>query len=444
MTNILNLPNWKVLHFGEREDGTYVASAEFDPNPSFCPRCGVVWPKIHVHGRKEQLYNDLPIHGKQVALRVQRKRFKCQECEDTFMQTLPDMDDTHRATERLVKWVQTESMRHTFAYVARLSGFDERTVRRIFEDEVKRKEYLVGFATPEWLGIDEVHLLRSARLVLGNLRTFTVIDMREGNRKTDVLAALRDLESPGMVELVTMDMTRRYKEAVEAQLDGPVIVVDKFHVVRMASKAMEEVRRSFRSTLNSRQRSVLVRDRYRMLRRGKDLEARDRMLIQTWFAHFPLLGEAYRLKEAFYDLYDMDIDPQEAKERIEAWRASVPAHLRRTKKDFLPLVNATKNWEPEILNYFSHKATNEPVEAMNGAIKRMQSEGRGYSFRALRAKILYGKPHDRRPTSIRSEGRGIAGGPVSAHTPRSYSNGLWNYGVPFHTLGEDHDTTSEE
>lgn len=442
MANILNLSDWKVLEV-EDTDNTYVITAQYEYPPQVCLKCGVEWPKVTVHQYLPQLYNDLPHHGKQTALRVRRKRFKCKECGGHFMQPLYDMDGEHPWTRRLSEWVKEESLRHTFAHVARQSGLDERTVRRLFEEHVERKEKTTHFVTPEWLGMDEVHLLRAARLVLANLQTFTVIEMREGTTRKEVIQALRDLPWNHRIELVTMDMTRRYKEAVRAVLgEEPVIVVDKFHVVRMASKAMEEIRRTFRADLNSRQRSVLVRDRFRMLRRGRDLEPRDRMLIQTWFTRFPLLGEAYHLKEAFYDLYDMDIAPQEAKERIEAWRASVPAHLRRSKKDFLPLVNATKNWETEILNYFSHKATNAPVEALNGGIKRMQSEGRGYSFRALRAKILYGKPHDKRPTSIRSLERGITG--AAGYSPAWSDNGEWNYGVPFHTLGEDHEQGTSE
>jgi hypothetical protein len=44
------------------------------------------------------------------------------------------------------------------------------------------------------------------------------------------------------------------------------------------------------------------------------------------------------------------------------------------------------NWETEIFNYFDHPITNAYTEALNGLIRRM---GRGYSFEALRAKILF-------------------------------------------------------
>jgi transposase len=433
IANILNLPQWRVLAVEEADTGEYVIRAEYLEPPLVCTRCGVEVPKVYVHQYDEQVFNDLPHHGKRTALLVKRKRYKCRECQQVFLQELPHMHEHHRATKRLVEWVGNEAMRHTFAHVARLSGFDERTVRRIFEAHIEALDRSVQFETPEWLGIDEVHLLKSARGVFANLKEWTVIEMLPDRRKDRVTRALLHLPDRHKVQLVAMDMTRAYLDACSAALPQAVVVIDKFHVVRMASEAMETVRKSVRKDLNSRQRVKLMHDRFKLLRRNRDLEPRDRMLIQTWFTTYPHLGEAYRAKEAFYDLYDESADSQEAKERIDAWRASLPASV---KAPFKKLMTALRNWEPQVLTYFDHKATNAPTEALNGAIKRMQSEGRGYSFEALRAKVLYGKPHKKGKTSIRS---------LSSVREASFAQSLGerNYGVPFDSIGEDDYTESE-
>lgn len=44
---------------------------------------------------------------------------------------------------------------------------------------------------------------------------------------------------------------------------------------------------------------------------------------------------------------------------------------------------------PEILNYFEHPVTNAYTESLNSLIRVMDRMGRGYSFEALRAKILF-------------------------------------------------------
>lgn len=56
---------------------------------------------------------------------------------------------------------------------------------------------------------------------------------------------------------------------------------------------------------------------------------------------------------------------------------------------FSDLVRAWDNWAPWILGYFDHPLTNAYTESLNNLIRVMNRLGRGYSFEALRAKILF-------------------------------------------------------
>ncbi|MFX8262299.1 transposase, partial [Acinetobacter baumannii] len=56
---------------------------------------------------------------------------------------------------------------------------------------------------------------------------------------------------------------------------------------------------------------------------------------------------------------------------------------------FSDLIRAFTNWQPFILNYFEHPVTNAYTESLNSLIRVMNRLGRGYSFEALRAKILF-------------------------------------------------------
>lgn len=56
---------------------------------------------------------------------------------------------------------------------------------------------------------------------------------------------------------------------------------------------------------------------------------------------------------------------------------------------FANLVRAWDNWAPWILGYFDHPITNAYTESLNNLIRIMNRLGRGYSFEALRAKILF-------------------------------------------------------
>jgi transposase len=92
------------------------------------------------------------------------------------------------------------------------------------------------------------------------------------------VAFLRSLDRK-KVELVTIDMWTAYREAARANLPNAEIVVDKFHVIRYANDAVEIVRRALKAELSDSRRKGLKRDRYVLLRRPKDLDEREQLII---------------------------------------------------------------------------------------------------------------------------------------------------------------------
>ena len=75
-----------------------------------------------------------------------------------------------------------------------------------------------------------------------------------------------------------------------------------------------------------------------------------------------------------------------AKVRLEEWKKGITDDV---KDAYLPLTKALKNWEDEIFAYFDHPITNAYTESLNSLIRVINRLGRGYSFEALRAKILF-------------------------------------------------------
>mgnify|MGYP000882544780 CR=1 FL=1 len=92
------------------------------------------------HGRNEQVIRDLPTHGKRLAIYVDTRRWRCQDCGKTFMETLPAVNAKREMTDRLVKWIGQQSLKRTFASIADDTGLDEKTIRNIFRDYVNELE----------------------------------------------------------------------------------------------------------------------------------------------------------------------------------------------------------------------------------------------------------------------------------------------------------------
>jgi transposase len=84
----------------------------------------------------------------------QTERYKCRECNETFFEHLPDMDESRLITRRLIKWLEKASLKKPFTSIAEDIGVNEKTVRNIFQDYVVRLEQKQATETPKWLGIE--------------------------------------------------------------------------------------------------------------------------------------------------------------------------------------------------------------------------------------------------------------------------------------------------
>ena len=128
-----------------------------------------------------------------------------------------------------------------------------------------------------------------------------------------------------------------------------------------------------------------MHDRHILLKRQARLDIREQLILSAWTGTLKDLGQAYELKEEFYRIWETQ-SQQEALFRLKQWRERIPEHLTFAFKD---LLTALKNWQVEIFAYFDHPITNAYTECLNGLIRVMNRMGRGYSFDALRAKMLF-------------------------------------------------------
>ncbi|MET3109608.1 transposase, partial [Oxalobacteraceae bacterium GrIS 1.18] len=281
-------------------------------------------------------------------------------------------------------WIGQQAIKRTFLSLAEETGVDEKTIRNIFRDYVTELAETVRFETPKWLGIDEIHLTQY-RCVIANIENNTIVELLHNRNKETVVKYLSQLDGKEKIQYVAMDMWAPYRDAVNLVIPKAIVVIDKFHVVRMASDAMEKVRKSLRESLTAKQRRGLMHDRFVLLKRESQLTDQEALKLSGWVKNYPELGLAYRLKEDFFKIYDSQ-SREEALARYAVWEISVTEEVRDAFSD---LITAWRNWQPYILAYFDHRITNAYTESLNSLIRVMVRLGRGYSFEALRAKLLF-------------------------------------------------------
>ncbi len=383
--NNLRLPDYyKVVEERENISDLFFI-VEYD-RPASCPSCSFMF--LDKHGRNEKVYHDIPFGRKRVAMRVSRQRYKCQQCGKTFIQDLPEMDEEHDMTKRLVDYIEQESFMQTFADLSKRVAVSERTVKRVFDGYVARKEKERKesiLMAPKWLGMDENKLGGKYRGVFTDLKGRKILELIERRNKDKVIAFLKTMVGREKVEVVCMDMWDTYRIVAQELMPQAQVVVDKFHFVRMANEAMDVARKDIRASLPPNRRRLLKREKHILNSRLDNLNEADYIRLTEWTENFPELAAIYTLKEELFQIWDGH-NREDAMKQYDEWVMKIPAEYLTA---FKPIISAGINWRTELFNYFNNGATNAFTECWNGLAKLENKTGRGYSFAVLRARMIY-------------------------------------------------------
>jgi len=397
MPNQLYLPDWTVFDSPIDADGAYQIAAAYDDHPDACLKCGVVG-NFYKHGTKAIAYVDAPVHGRQTFINVKRGRYRCRDCGGTFMQPLPDMDDDRRMTIRCREYIKAQCLLKPNTHVAEDVGINEKVVRQIGRtqaDELFAK-HAATIRAPRYMGMDELFLGDEMRAIFVDLHDSWPFEMLPNRWAKPVTNFLLNLPGRHQVEIVTMDMWKPYKTAVQYAMPQAVIIIDKWHIMRMGNDVMDLARRRYQGLLTVADRKSLKARKAAFLKRPYQLSKREQLDLDGWLKNTPELRGAYETKEAFMDIWQHR-SRDAAKIALDDWRANIPEHLRGL---FRPVLTATRNWENEILNYFDNgRFTNAKTEARNRVVKMVNRLGAGYSFDMIRARALFGK----RPGRVKAE-----------------------------------------
>jgi len=134
-------------------------------------------------------------------------------------------------------------------------------------------------------------VLGAPRAIFTNLEANTIIELLDNRRKSSVIQYLRQLKRPERIHTVVSDLWQPYREAVHLVLPDATLVADKFHVLKLATTALEKLRKEIRGSLIEAQRKTLkMHGRYLLLRRKHDLKPEEVFVLESWIKNIPLLG----------------------------------------------------------------------------------------------------------------------------------------------------------
>ncbi len=190
-----------------------------------------------------------------------------------------------------------------------------------------------------------------------------------------------------------MDLSKSYSGAVRKILPEIDIVFDRFHVMALANKALDDIRKQQYKKLPEESRQVLKGQRFLLLKNYNSLSEHNTARVNALLeANIPLF-QAHAMKEQLRLFWELDSADEGAKFLLN-WIHDARVTCIR------PLVKLAKTLESHLyglLTYFKHRITNGSAEGINNKIKTLKRQAYGYrdmEYFKLRLYNLHAQKHE--------------------------------------------------
>ena len=138
LTELLNLPNIKVVHYqlvGQNRINLFVESTL---PAALCPNCQQASTNLHDQG-EPQMLRDLSIWDRRCWLRLTPRRFKCATCQNTFVERLAWREPERDYSLRYEQHIYQRARKEPITQVAKDENLSEEAVQGIFVRWAKKR-----------------------------------------------------------------------------------------------------------------------------------------------------------------------------------------------------------------------------------------------------------------------------------------------------------------
>jgi transposase len=385
-------------------------TVETESDVGGCPACGCV---AVGHGRRVHTVADTPCFGAPVRVRWLKRIWRCPEpaCgKKTFSEVHGFAAPRMKLSSRAVSWATDALERDdtSVSALARHLGVDWGTLWDPVSAEARRRlaepERLTGI---DALGVDEhvwshtgppgsgmvTGIVDHTRGPDGAPRA-RLLDLVEGRSGPVYKGWLRDRGDAfrAGIRVASLDPFQGYKNAIDDQLQDAEAVLDAFHVVKLGTAAVDEVRRRVQQdTLGHRgHKGDPLYGIQRTLRCGAERltekqKARLAAAFEAHEAHFEV-ELAWACAQQLRNVYaaaDAALGRAIAEHVLAAFPSCPIPEIARLGKTL-------RRWREAFLAYFTtNGASNGPTEAVNGVIETTRRIARGFrNFENYRLRCL--------------------------------------------------------
>ena len=326
----------------------------------------------------EREVRDLPCFEYRTTVVIELYRVKCPDC-GVKAEKVTQLPSKAPFSKRFEDAVGQACENAAARRVAKQFGLAESTVRGMDLRYLERWAAARRKPALRQMGVDEIHIGKKQKFltVVCNLETGEPQWFGRERKKETLDAFFKEELSARQrrgIEAVCVDMWEPYRLSLEQWVPNCRIVYDKFHIMKRANDAIDEVRRAEFFRKGGRIRGVVKGKRWLLLSRWVNLTAGKRQELNRLFALNRRVFKAYMLKESLDRLWTFTYEGAMLN-YLQRW---IDQLRWQRLKPFQELAEMLLDHLDGILNYCRIKVPMGVVEAVNGNIKSLLRRGRGY------------------------------------------------------------------
>lgn len=352
-----------------------------------CSQCGRIAPGYD--RRKEPtLWVHLHIGAVRILLEYAPRRVACPTC-GVHIEKVPWARHDSRFTEPFEEMTTYLAQVANKTEVSRIMGISWRTVGHIIMRVVADKLDPARLDHLRRIGIDEFSYRKRHHyitIVVDHDRHRVVWAMEGKSSDTlDAFFVQLGPERAAKLQVITIDMAAGYIKAIENKAPQAQIVFDRFHVQKLASDAVDDVRRDLARSLQELDdpdaASSVKKSRFVLLKRPWDLGPKEWDKLSAIQVHNAPLYRAYLLKESLADVFD-EFSLNQAESAIDRWLSWAS---RSKLEPFIQVARTIRQYKDRILAYIQNRLTNGLAEGFNNKLRMVAR--RAFGFHSAQALI---------------------------------------------------------
>ena len=340
-----------------------------------CPACGAIDQKLHDH--RQRSWRHLDFFQFEAHVHCQLPRVACSGCGAITQLKVPWAREGSRFTLLFEALGLTLAREMPVAACARILRCADNALWRQIDAHVQRARAQESYARVIVIGIDEtscakgqhyitlVHDLEQARLIYATPgKDASTLERFVGDFKTHK-------GKPEAIEVVCMDMSKAFIAGAAEHLPAAAVAFDGFHVVQLANRAVDAVRRE-----EARGEHWLKKTRWCWLKdKGRwTPKEQDKM---DWLPHTRLkTARAWRLKEALRDIYKVRTDAIACTLSLKRWLHWAQRSRLAPFKELARTIR--QHWSGIVKAFDAAGLHTGYVEAVNSLLQAAKAKARGY------------------------------------------------------------------